>query len=206
MSRYRPRPRPPRDITPRDFFERWLPGLYAEHARRVDPLDLRMRILDGATGAAATWDIRTGGPALVVESEAPGERPVTITMTERDWRALACGEEGAFDLAPPRGGPLDLLFVDPGMRHLVDESRGAVRVELPGYNDRTWAALLKLGEQPAPDAPDATITIAAPTYEEILAGRLPPAEAYFTGRVGVSGNLELAMQVAMALLPRFAGG
>ena len=195
--------KPPRDITPQVFFEAWLPAFYASAMagkRTGDPLEVRIR-LDGEGGGA--WDLKVGGGQLAVSPAARSETPVTIHQTVVDWRAIAVGEEGAIDLTPPHGGPLDLVFVDPALKQLVATVRGAVRFEVTGFHGRTWSMTVKLGDQPAKAEPDATISVDAETYEKILKRQMQPPEAYFAGKVRLSGDTGLAMQLAMSMMSRF---
>ena len=197
--------KPPHDITPRRFFEEWLPAFYASAMagkRTGDPLEVRIR-LDGDGGGA--WDLKVGGAQLMVSPAAHSETPVSIRQTVADWRAIAVGEPGGIDLTPPRGGPLDLVFVDPALRQIVGTVRGAVRFEVTGFNGRTWALTVKLGDQPEKPQPDATITIDAETYDKLLKRQMQPPEAYFAGKIRLSGDTGLAMQLAMSMMPRFSG-
>src|SRR5438046_491469 len=89
----RPMKRPPRDIEPRDFFERWLPELFTEEfparrAERANGVHVRVR-LDGDGGGG--WDLRTDGGRLHVGAPAPGEAPVSVRQTVADWRAILSG-------------------------------------------------------------------------------------------------------------------
>ena len=42
------------------------------------------------------------------------------------------------------------------------------------------------------------------TYAAMLARTLPPPQAYFNGKVKLGGDMNLAMQLGMAMLPRFS--
>jgi hypothetical protein len=143
---------------------------------------------------------------LTVRPEGtPGPAPmVTLDQTVGDWLALAVGEAGAVDLAPPEASPLDVLFVDPASRQIAQSIRGTVRFELANFHGRTWWMLVKFGREETPVAPDATIRMEATVYGEILAKRLTPTEAYFKGDIELRGDPSLAMQLGMAILPRFA--
>src|SRR6185503_20361743 len=110
-----------------------------------------------------------GSVLSVREPGQPGPEPaVTMRQSVADWRAVAVGEEGAIDLAPPQASPLDVLFVDPASRQVMAAVRGTVRFEVTGYNGRTWWMLVKFGTHPAPPSPDATIAVDAETYSLML--------------------------------------
>ena len=81
--------------------------------------------------------------------------------------------------------------------------KGLVRFEVHGYHGRTWAMEVKFGAQAEGDEPDATISVDAVTYAAILARKMAPPEAYFSGKIQMRGNTSLAMQLAMGMLPRF---
>src|SRR6185312_6690683 len=128
---------------------------------------------------------------------------VQLWMSAQDWRAMAVGEDGANDLAPPQASALDVLFVDPASRQILTAVKGTVRFEVTGYNGRTWEMLVKFGTQAGKGEPDATITVDAATYAAILARKLAPPEAYFSGKISLRGDTSLAMQLALDMLPRF---
>ena len=159
--------------------------------------------LDGEGGGA--WDLKVRRGQLLVEPIGSEELAVTVHLSVQDWRATLFPEAGTFALRPPRGSPLDILFVDPQLRALIDQLRGLLRLEVDGYNGRTWALQLKFGKHAAPDAPDAVVTMTAETYRKLKDKTLLPPQAYFAGLVNMTGNTGLAMQMAMAILPRFTG-
>ncbi len=196
--------RPPADITPQRFFEEWLPKLFGEAmgGGRRPPADAKVRFrLDGEGGGA--WDLSLAGGALTAAAAGGAEPGVTVIQTVTDWRAITVGEPGAVDLAPPQASPLDMLFADPGTQKTLAAVRGTVRFEVTGYNGRTWALTSKFGDQALPEAPDATISVDAETYGKLLARTMQPPEAYFSGKIKLSGNTGLAMQLGMAMMPRF---
>ena len=196
---------PPRDLAPRQFFEEWLPGAVRRAfggARRWGEVRVRVR-LDGDDGGA--WDLRVHDGALLVGATGQDEQPVTVRQTVRDWRATLFAEDGAVALRPPRASALDILFVDPQLRALIDELRGTVRLEVTEYNDRTWSMEVKFGEQEPTATPDAVVSMTADTYARLKDKTLLPPQAYFGGLIRITGNTGLAMQMAMAILPRFTG-
>jgi putative sterol carrier protein len=192
--------RPPPDVTPTQFFETWLPSQVKAAAAR--PITVRVR-LDGDGGGV--WDLALGESGLtVIPGGGKGEAEVTLTQTVADWRAIVAGEPGAVNLAPPQASPADILFLDRTAQQVLDAVKGTVRFEVTGYNGRTWALVAKLGPGPTPEAADATISVDAETYAAMLARTLPPAAAYFQGKVKIAGDPNLAMQLGMALMPRYA--
>jgi hypothetical protein len=199
-------PRPPGDITPERFFTEWLPP---EFEREFGPgkraaSDITVAVaLEGDGGGHWILDVR-GGKLSVRRPGEPGADPVvTMRQDVADWRALAVGESGGIDLAPPQASPLDVLFVDPASRQIMNAVKGTVRFEVYNYNGRTWWMHVKFGPQAEADPPNATIAVEAETYAKVLARQIAPPEAYFSGKIRLSGDTSLAMQLAMAMLPRF---
>lgn len=198
--------RPPRDIDAHRFFTDWLPREFQSEfgPGKRSATDITVAVeLEGHGGGHWILDIQNG--ALVVRSKGqPGPEPqVMLRQDVRDWRAVAVGEEGAVDLAPPQASPLDVLFVDPASRQVLTAVRGTVRFEVTGYNGRTWWMHVKFGAQAWASEPNATIGVDAETYAKMLARKLAPPEAYFSGKIQLKGDTSLAMQLGMALLPRF---
>ncbi len=200
--------RPPQDIDASRFFTEWLPQEFKSEfgpgKRTASDITVAVR-LEGDGGGYWVLDVH-GGVLGVRPAGVSGPAPlVMLRQGVADWRAVAVGEEGAIDLAPPQASPLDVLFVDPQSRQLMSAVKGTVRFEVPGYNDRTWWMQVTFGAQPEADPPDATIIVDAGTYGAILARKLAPPEAYFSGKIQLRGNTALAMQLAMAMMPKFTG-
>jgi hypothetical protein len=198
-------PRPPRDITADGFFRDWLPGVFASEfgAGKRTASEVTVAVhLEGEGGGDWTLDVRDG--VLSLRDGGEGMSPlVTLRQTVQNWRALAVGEPGSVDLAPPQASPLDVLFVDPASRQIMQAVRGTLRFEVENYNQRTWWMLVKFGQQAWADPPDATITLDAETYAQMLSRELSPPEAYFAGKISLDGDRQLALQLAVAMLPRF---
>jgi len=199
---------PPGDIAPREFFEEWLPKTYAAHVGARGPaggpIEVRVR-LEGEGGG--DWDLRVDEKGLAVRPSSPGdELPITIRQSVEDWREVleAARRGGGAGATGPGGSALDLLTIDPAMRQMLAAIKATVRFEITGVRGRTWALSLKLGPQPMAPQPNATITVDAETYAALAARKLAPAEAWFNGRIKIAGDAALAMQVAMALMPKFS--
>jgi hypothetical protein len=192
--------RPPPDITPAEFFETWLPSQLPAGQGTAVPITVRVRLYgDGGGG----WDLRSGPSGVTVTAAGEGEPDVSLMQTVADWRAIVAGEPGAVSLAPPQASATDILFLDRTAQQVVQSAKGTFRFEVTGYNGRTWSLAVKIGSQPVAAQPDATISVDADTYAAMLARTLPAPQAYFTGKVKITGDASLAMQIGMALMPRF---
>lgn len=198
--------RPPRDINVTAFFTQWLPSAFASEfgPGKRSATDITVAVkLEGEGGGEWILDVRQSELTVRHPGVDGGEPVVTMRQAVADWRAVAVGEEGAIDLAPPQASPLDVLFVDPASRQIMNAVKGTVRFEVTGYHGRTWSMQVKFGTQPESLTPDATISVDAETYAAMLARKLAPPEAYFSGKIRLTGDTALAMQLGMAMLPRF---
>jgi hypothetical protein len=198
--------RPPQDITPARFFEEWLPAQVAQAARRPTR-QLRVRsILEGDEGGV--WDLVIGPDVFDVTRAGNGGEPdVTMRQSVRDWRAFLLGEPGGVDLVPARdssGGSSGMLMLDRTAEQVLASVKGEVRFEVTNFNGRTWSLDVKLGSHAPKASPDTTISVEADVYAAMLARTLPVPQAYFQGKIRITGDANLAMQLGMAMMPRFS--
>jgi hypothetical protein len=194
--------RPSRDITPEEFFTSWLPAEIQRlgSATAIPDMVVRMELTGEGGGC---WDLHPSAGELQVTASEPADPPplVYLRMTVQDWRAIVAGEDGPVDLSPPSASPTDLLFVDSGSQQLLAMIDGTYRFEVRDYNGRTWTLIAAFNGAPA-DPPVATIGTDAETYGAILARELAAPEAYFGGKITITGDAGRGMQVGLALLPK----
>jgi hypothetical protein len=110
-----------------------------------------------------------------------------------------CGGDGAVDLVGAQGPGLDMIFADANAQKLMQTLKGTLRFEVTGLGGRTWALELMLGHAAEPRA---VITVDADTYQQMQNRTLLPAQAYFSGKIVISGDVSLAMQAGMAMMSR----
>jgi putative sterol carrier protein len=194
--------RAPRDITPKDFFESWLPKEYERLAASIKPAppDIKVQIqLDG--DGSGTWLLELAGGALTVSSRSVPNADIALATSVADWRAITVGEDGpGLDLAPPEGtssGAIASLFTNPAIHQALASVRGTLRFEIPGFRGRTFAIGLTFHGAAQPQA---TITVDAETVAAIRSGALPAPQAFFAGKILLSGDTAFAMQVAMTVM------
>lgn len=185
-----------RPENPREFFERWLPAEFAK-AGGAPGIETLVRVeLEGTGGGE--WNLAVTGAKL--ELVKSGEPDVVVAQSVDDWRA-------ATDLAPQGSSPRDMLMLDPATQQALAAIKGVVRFEVTGFADRTWRLTVAFGKGSAPARPmepQATITVDAETQKLLLAGKMMPPEAYFAGKIQIQGDMNLAMQLGMAMMSRFS--
>ena len=200
--------RPPSDITPERFFEQWLPAEYRklrEAAKdhtvgRSGPPDVVVGIgLSGDGGGDWTLTMKAG--ELSAARGAPAAAGIGLAQSVADWRAMIVGEAGGVDFAPRGGSPMNMLMGDSGAAELLAQLRGTIRFEIGGFNGRTWNIAVTFAGAAEPAA---TIAVDAETYGQMLSGTLPAPQAYFSGKIIISGDVNFAMQLGMAMMARMS--
>jgi hypothetical protein len=76
--------------------------------------------------------------------------------------------------------------------------RGSVRFTVSG--DEGFSLITHFGDGPLPDVPSASIEVDPDAYRELRSGALDPAAAFMGGKIKVEGDMQLAMQLALAAL------
>ncbi len=76
--------------------------------------------------------------------------------------------------------------------------RGLIRFEVTG-NDG-FCVQAHFGPDPFPEEPNTSIRVDAAAYREIRAGKLDAQSAFLTGQIQIEGDVQLAMQLALAAI------
>ena len=191
--------RAPRDITPKDFFESWLPKEYdrLKASIRPAPPNIRAQVRLGGDGGG-NWLLELAGGALTVSNRTVPDADIAMAMSVPDWRAITVGEDGpGLDLAPPEGMSIENWFINPAIHQALASINGTLRIEIPGFRGRTFAIALTFHGAAQPQA---TISVDAETVAAIRSGALPAPQAFFAGKILLSGDTAFAMQVAMTVM------
>ena len=80
----------------------------------------------------------------------------------------------------------------------IAEVGGTLLFELTGAGGFRLLARLGTGEPAEP--PDTSIRVDTEAYRELRAGKLEPQEAFLAGKIAVEGDMQRAMQLALAVL------
>ena len=199
--------RPPRDITPETFFSDWLLSEYKQLREAAGgaatPPNTTIGVnLDGDGGGE--WTLTLADGELSSASGLSGDADVTLVQSVNDWRALMCGEEGAPDLVPANANPMDaLLAADQATHDLLTDVVGCINLKMSGFGGRDWQLQVMFKNATEPEA---TFAVDAETYGQMLDGSLPAPQAYFAGKIAITGDTSFAMQLAMAAMARMNAG
>jgi putative sterol carrier protein len=75
---------------------------------------------------------------------------------------------------------------------------GLVHIEVTG--EIGFVLQTHLGTGPRPDAPDMTITLDEAAYRDLRSGALDPQSAFMNQQILVEGDMQKAMQLALAAI------
>ena len=196
--------------TPRTFFTETLPAQFDAALREQERAALAAgRVLEGMRAVHATIrvDVRGDeGGAFFLNISAgrvtPGETalhaPFLTLVLERASFDAFVAEVGdsALGFLGALSGLAQEMKLTRARLELLAEVHGSVRFEVRGAGG--FALLVHFGPgEPAPE-PTTSIAVERRAYAELRNGELNPQDAFLTGRIQVEGDLQLAMQLALA--------
>src|SRR5690606_17536631 len=136
-------------------------------------------------------------------SDTPAHEPFLAIEIEREhfeplWREAGDNVLGFLGGVSGMGAPIKLT------RNRVEQlaaTRGSLLFELVGEGG--FRLIAHLGAGPgaaAAGAPDTAIRVDTEAYRELRRGALQPQDAFLAGKIQIEGDMQLAMQLALAVL------
>lgn len=209
MAAMTPLARPPAALSCAELFTTWLPEAFARaRAAGAQPPDARLRVELAGDGGGA-WLVTVAGGELAiarggVDAGADADAAIVLRQSVADFRAAIWGEDDHEPLIPPE---LDLTAAITGQSRVptaaLAQVRGTLAIEIAGFGHRTWSLAVALGGAATPAA---TVAFDLPTLAALRAGTLPVAQAFFAGKIAVTGDVPWLMQVGMSLAAGGLGG
>lgn len=198
--------------TPHDFYGSRLPEQFnralREQERRVEAAQ---RALDGMRAVRATIRIEVRGEGggtfflnvergVMAAGDAPAQPPFLAVIQDRaafERLAREAGDSALGMLGGLSGLAGEMKLTQARIDNLK-RVRGSLHFEVTGADG--FALLTHFGDGPLPDPPTTTIRVDPETYAALRGGALDPQQAFMSGKLQVEGDMQLAMQLALAAL------
>jgi hypothetical protein len=159
--------------------------------------------LDGPGGGE--WRVDLDGEGVRVSAADCAPAGAVWVQTVDDWRGALWGEGGGalgrraraflagdrLTSRPPRAA------LWRGLR-VLGRLRGLVRVTVTDGAEGDWAAAIRLGAGPIPEAPTVSIAISAGALDAIDRRESDFVQAFLAGRIRVEGDLGLLLRMNAA--------
>jgi hypothetical protein len=164
-----------------------------------------MRAVDASIGfevrgpGGGSWfvDVERGRSRAV---DAPSHPPFLQIAIDREhfeplWREAGDNVLGFLGGVSGLGAPIKLTR---GRVEQIAALDGTLGFELTGEGG--FRLLARLGAGAPSEPPQTSIRVDAAAYRELRSGALAPQDAFLAGKIAVEGDMQLAMQLALAVL------
>ena len=197
---------------PKSFYTERLPEQFNRALREQErSVEASQRVLDGMRRARASIRVDVtgdGGGTFFLNIEdgelTPGEsatQPLLLTLVQDrsafELMAAEAGDSAMGFLGGVSGLAGDMKLTSGRIENLAGV-KGCLRFELLGEGG--FALLTHFGPDPIPEQPDTQIRVDADAYRRLRSGELNPQDAFLGGQITVEGDMQLAMQIALAAL------
>jgi len=173
-----------------------------EAARRVlddmRAVDATVRIdVEGDLGGTFFLNVRRG--AMTAEDSPAGVPLLTVLQDQRAFERIAseAGDSALGLLGGLSGFAGDFKLTRSRLENLQGIS-GCLGFEVTGEDG--FAFRIQFGGGPISTQPDTEIKLGPDVYADLREGRLDPQDAFMSGQLDVTGDLQIAMQLALAAL------
>ena len=197
---------------PRTFYREVFPAqfnraLEVQEARgdEAEPLLARMKaanasitaIVEGNDGGTFHLDLVAGRLSAVETPASPAFLTLIQDRASFD-RVVAEAGESAMALLGGLSGLAGEMHLTPMRIQNLAAVDGLVHIEVTG--DAGFVVLALLGTGARPDAPDTTIRLDEAAYRDLRSGVLDPQSAFMNQQIQVEGDMQKAMQLALAAI------
>lgn len=202
---------PAAPMSPAAFIEGWLPRAFADAGLPPgsDGIDVKLGVqLAGDGGGEWVFHVAAGGVRVARESRE--ETAFTFVQSVADWSgALWAGKGGAIGagaaaffkpgaLGAASGGGQLAAAPSPAALAELSKLTGLLRMVVAGGAGGEWSVGFKLGPGAIPVEATCTLTLQAADAEAMARGELDPMQAFLGGKLAVTGDMTLMLQVQAA--------
>lgn len=197
---------------PRTFYGERLPAQFNRALEAQEALgEEGRRVYEGMVAVDGTIQVEVAGPGggrfcLNIEKgrmradDAPAHPPFLTLFQDRQAYERIAREAGDSAMAL-LGGLSGLAGEMKLTRARVDNLafvNGLVHFEVTG--DDGFVLRTHFGSDPVPDEPHTTIRVDEAAYQDLRSGELDPQAAFMSQQIVVEGDMQLAMQLALAAI------
>lgn len=169
----------------------------AERAAKMQGADFALEVrVSGDSGGRYHLLVESG--RMRASPEPAGVPLVMLALTLADWQRLA-DEIGPSPMALLGGvaGKQDFAVTGARVAQLRG-LRGTLRLQVTGQD--AWGVSLHFGPEPILQEPATVISIGADEYRRMRAGELDLQGAFMSGKLSITGDVDPALRLAMALM------
>jgi hypothetical protein len=194
-------------VDPADFYTRRVPAQWNRTLSGQEP----GRVRDAMEGVDATIRVLVRGARedsfhlnVAKGRMSAGEHPTLppFMTLAHDLDAFAILEEESGDSVLGFLGGLagleESLKLTSGRMQNLAGMQGTLRFALTGEGG--FELFVHFGEGEVQDSPRCSLSIAREAYEKLRSGALNPQEAFMSQQISVEGDLQMAMQLALAAM------
>lgn len=199
-------------VTPQQFYREKVPAQFNRTLSNQErAVETAQRELDSmrAVNATIRVDVRDADPGTFFLNIADGVMTAGETASHPPFltliQSLAAYESVASEAGDSALGMLgglsgltgEMKLTAGRIRNLAGV-KGCIRFEVTGEDG--FVLLVHLGPEPVPEVPDTRISVDGEGYRALRGGEIDPQQAFMTGKIKVEGDMQLAMQLALAAL------
>jgi hypothetical protein len=205
---------------PQDFYERRVPAQWNKTLEEQESAakagdETAERVFSGMQSVNATICVRVrgagagGNESVFHLNVAAGRMDPGDTATQAPFMTLA-HDLDAFEVLERESGDSVLGFLG-GLAGLEDALKltaarmvnleglsGTLRFALTGEGG--FALLVHFGEGDVADEPKCSLDVEREAYEKLRTGEINPQEAFMNQQIAVTGDMQMAMQLALAAM------
>ena len=197
---------------PRTYFTELLPGQFERALREQErAVETAQRLLDGMRAVQATIAVTVrgaGGGTFYLNVDrgllTPGSaaaHPIVLTLVQEraDYdRLIRDAGDSALGFLGGLSGLAGEMKLTKARLDVLNGVRGTLFFQVTGEGG--FSILTHFGPDAGKEQPDTEIRIDPEVYADLRAGRLDAQNAFMGGKLQVEGDLQLAMQVALAAM------